>query len=154
MRSSYERRARDHRTSDEGTDLSMSPGDGGTKSILLGDDIENPGNADCLRTVAAMFDWECGFLCDPRRPAAGPSGARLLSHEELAASGAPVIAIENARGAEDLFRFRPPHGRMIVVVGNERKGITRDVMHLASRTIQRGFRACLLHALGSVSARG
>jgi tRNA G18 (ribose-2'-O)-methylase SpoU len=140
MRSSRERRVRDHRSSDEGTDLSLSPAEGGTQSILLGDDIENPGNADCLRVAAAMFDWECGFLCDPRRLAAqataGLAGARLVSREELAACGAPVIAIENAAGAEDLFRFRPPQGRLIVVVGNERKGIARNVMHLASRTIQ------------------
>jgi hypothetical protein len=156
MRSSCQRRARDHRASDEGTDLSVSPGEGAVQSILLGDDIENPGNADCLRAAAAMFGWECGFLCDPRRQeaqaAAGLSGARLLSREALAAFGAPVIAIENAAGAEDLFRFRPPRGRLIVVVGNERKGITREVIHLASRTIQIPMASARLNTVNVAAA--
>lgn len=108
--------------------------------MLIGNDIENPGNADSLRAAAEMFDWECGFIHGSHpshaQAAAGLGGARVISAAELAACGAPIIALENAVGAEDLFRFRPPEGRFVVVVGNERKGISHDVLRLADRVVQ------------------
>jgi hypothetical protein len=63
-------------------------------------------------------------------------GVRLLSRAELAELS-PIIAVENAAGADDLYGFRPPPGgRLAVVVGNERKGIARDVLDLAWRTVR------------------
>ena len=97
------------------------------KSIIIGDRIENPGNAECLRKAAAMFDWDCGFLDD------SDHGMDL---RELAMSRVPILAIENTSDAEDLFKYRPPAGRLAVIVGNERKGISRSVLRLADRVLR------------------
>src|SRR5262245_34803853 len=102
-------------------------GDLARKPIVIGDHIETSGNADCLRAAAKMFDWECGFLDDL---------GDELSIGGLVGSGIPIIAIENTAGAEDLFRYRPPAGRFAIVVGNERKGISRKVLRAADRVVQ------------------
>lgn len=95
-----------------------------TAPILIGDHIENPGNAECLQATAALFGWEFGLVTGSESPAA------------LARTGLPIIAIENAIGAEDLFRFRPPDGPVAVVVGNERKGISRSLLRRADHVVQ------------------
>ena len=140
MSANQERRERDHLAAGEGTVLSSLSEWGGARPLLIGNDIENPGNADSLRVAAEMFDWECGFLYDSHhsgaQPAAGLAGSRIISTAELAACGMPIIALENASGAEDLFRFRPPEGRFVVVAGNERKGISHDILRLADRVVQ------------------
>lgn len=74
-----------------------------------------------------MFDWECRFLDDADR-------GRDVT--QLAASGVPILAIENACGAEELFKYRPPPGPLAVVVGNERKGVSRRVLRLADRVLR------------------
>jgi tRNA G18 (ribose-2'-O)-methylase SpoU len=102
-------------------------GDLARKSIVIGDRIENPGNAVCLRAAAEMFDWECGFLDD------ADHGADV---RQLARSGVPILAIENTCDAEDLFKYRPPSGRLAIIVGNERKGISRSVLRLADRVLR------------------
>lgn len=123
-----------------GNVLSSAPAWGGTTSILVGDHIETQGNADCLQATAAMFGWEFGRLT--ARDAAhgdavvGPDGTCPVSPAALARGGVTIIALENASGAEDLFRFRAPDGPIAVVVGNERKGISRQLLRLADHVVQ------------------
>ena len=95
--------------------------------MVIGDHIETSGNADCLRAAAQLFDWECGFLDDR-----GDS----VDLRALARSGVPILAIENAGGAEDLFKYRPPRPPFAVVVGNERYGLSNKVLRLADRVLQ------------------
>jgi hypothetical protein len=102
-------------------------GDLARKSIVIGDRIENPGNADCLRTAAEMFDWDCGFLDD---------SDHTVNIRQLARSGVPILAIENTCDAEELFKHRPPPRRLAVIVGNERRGISRSVLRLADRVLR------------------
>ena len=97
------------------------------KSIVIGDHIETSGNADCLRAAAEMFAWECGFADD------SDQGIDIAM---LARSGVPIIALENAPEAEDLFKYRPPAEPFAIVVGNERKGISRRVLRVADRVVQ------------------
>jgi hypothetical protein len=85
------------------------------RPILIGDRIEVMGNLDCLRAAAEMFDWQ--FL---RNDDDHDTDLRMLSR-----SGVPIIAIENTPAARNLFHFTPPPGPWAVVVGNERKGISR-----------------------------
>lgn len=110
------------------------------RPILVGDRIENMGNADCLRAAAAMFDWHCEFIGDS------------LSSDELARSGVPIIALENTSGAEDLFKYRPPDGPFAVVVGNERKGVSRELLRLADRVIQIPIQSVQLNCLNVAAA--
>jgi hypothetical protein len=74
-----------------------------------------------------MFDWECGFVDDSDHG---------MSVRQLARSGVPILAIENTRDAEELFKYRPPPGRVAAIVGNERKGISRSVLRLADRVLR------------------
>jgi len=120
----------------------------GTTPILVGDHIENAGNADCLRAAAAMFDWPCGCIGD----SVEPDGTWRLSGDALARSGVPIIAVENAGGAEDLFKYRPPEGPYAVVVGNERKGVSRELLRLADRVIQIPIQSVQLNCLNVAAA--
>jgi tRNA G18 (ribose-2'-O)-methylase SpoU len=70
----------------------------------------------------------------------------------LARSGVPIIAIENASGAEDLFKYRPPDGPFAVVVGNERKGVSRELLRLADRVIQIPMQSVQLNCLNVAAA--
>ena len=96
-----------------------------TVPVLVGEDIETPGNADCLRAAAALFDWHCELI-----------ERSETSCDALAQSGMPIIALENTSGAEDLFRFRPPDGAFALVVGNERNGVSRRLLRVADRVVQ------------------
>lgn len=107
--------------------------------ILIGDDIENPGNAAALLTAAQMFGWEYASLTGPQGPGRPPppTGARALTREDLGAAAGVLLALENTDGAEDLHGFHPPaHGRFALIVGNERKGIRGDVLRRAHRTLR------------------
>ena len=119
-----------------------------TTPILVGDHVENTGNADCLRAAAAMFEWTCGFIGD----SVEPDHTRRLTVDSLARSGVPIIAVENAPGAEDLFKYRPPDGAMAVVVGNERKGVSRELLRLADRVIQIPIQSVQLNCLNVAAA--
>lgn len=138
-----ERRARGELARD-GMLLSERPAWGETP-ILVGDHIENAGNVDCLRAAAAMFDWSCGFIGDS-------IGDAVLCTDALVESGVPVIALENASGAEDLFKYRPPEGPFALVVGNERKGVSRELLRLADRVIQIPIQSVQLNCLNVAAA--
>jgi tRNA G18 (ribose-2'-O)-methylase SpoU len=102
-------------------------GDFARRPILIGDHIEVPGNMDCLRAAAEMFDWEFNLFDSDDHS----SDIRALSR-----SGLPIVAIENTRHAENLFQYRPPDGPLAIIVGNERKGISRQVLRLADHVVQ------------------
>lgn len=99
---------------------------------LVLDGIENPGNAEALREVAAMLGWSC-VLHDR----AGLGGALPTVTLDGLAGFSPLVAVENAPGADDVYGFRlPPGPRPALVVGNERRGISREVLDRAQRTVQ------------------
>jgi tRNA G18 (ribose-2'-O)-methylase SpoU len=93
-----------------------------------------------------MFDWSCGFIGD----SVGDGGAPSI--DTLARSGVPIIAIENTSGAEDLFKYRPRDGPCAVVVGNERKGVSRELLRLADRVVQIPMQSAQLNCLNVAAA--
>ena len=111
-------------------------------TTLLGDGIENPGNARAMQAAAAMFAGRCRFR-DRSGLAAAWSAAQpdaesldLLTSEDLAAAYTPLVALDNVPGAQPVYGFRPPRGpRPALVAGNERHGIARDVLALASHRV-------------------
>jgi hypothetical protein len=108
---------------------------------LVGDGIENPFNARVMQAAAALFGGPCCF-----RDRAGLAAAwsadlpdaeppDLLTSEDLAAQ-APLIALDNVPGAQPVYGFRPPRGpRPALMAGNERQGIARDALKLASHKV-------------------
>ncbi|MCO5169050.1 MAG: TrmH family RNA methyltransferase [Planctomycetes bacterium] len=99
---------------------------------LVLDGVENPGNVQALAEVARLFGWSC-VLHD--RAGLGDVLPRV-SADDLAAFE-PLVALENAPGADAVHGFRmPPGARPALVVGNERRGVGRDVLALARRVVQ------------------
>ncbi|MEM7349592.1 MAG: TrmH family RNA methyltransferase [Acidobacteriota bacterium] len=109
---------------------------------LVGDGIENAWNALTLQHAADMFGWNCRFrdradlLKDwqakqiPGSPSSAPwSDIRQQHH--------PIIAFDNGEGSRPLYGFRPESlDRLALVVGNERRGLARDVVHAAHHLVQ------------------
>lgn len=111
------------------------------RPVLIGDGIENPGNVEALQAVASLFAWDCAFLDGARAAGSSPAtahpGALMLSPDALTADFAPIIALENTADADDLYGFQPPPGaRLALIVGNERKGISREVLDRAYQTVR------------------
>jgi len=107
--------------------------------VLVGDGIENPGNARTLLAAAGMFRTACVFrdragLADSWR---GEPPLSLVLSAELAEHYAPLIACDNLPGAADVYGFRPAPGpRPALVVGNERRGLAHDIRTLATQAVQ------------------
>lgn len=143
MGAPHERRARGDLARD-GSDLSFDP----TRPFLVGDHIENAGNVACLRAAAAMVDWNCGFIGSPDVA----DDTWHLEPEALVGSGLPIIALENARGADNVMTYRPPAGPYAVVVGNERKGVSRELLRAADHVVQIPIHSPHLNCLNVAAA--
>src|SRR5215212_8454116 len=110
---------------------------------LVGDGIENPGNARTMIHAAGMFGGDCRFR-DRSGLAAGwheclapAEELKLLSADELRACYSPVVALDNLDGAAVIHGFPlKPGPRPAVVAGNERTGIARDIQALADCAVQ------------------
>ena len=110
---------------------------------LVGDSIENPWNARTMIDAAAMFGGACRFRDHGRLAVAWQeavgreAGFTPITHDELARDYSPIVACDNAEGAASVYGFRLPAGaRPAVVVGNERRGITRDIQCLAQCAVE------------------
>ncbi|MEU7875610.1 TrmH family RNA methyltransferase [Dactylosporangium sp. NPDC049140] len=99
---------------------------------LVGDGVENPANAEALLEAAAMFDVACRFR-DTRGLAGHLPALSTVDTEALLA--APVVAVDNAPGAESVYRTSGIHSGASIVVGNERRGIRPDLLRAAARTV-------------------
>ena len=108
---------------------------------LVGDGIENPFNARVMQAAAALFGGPCRFRDRADLAAAWSTehpdaeALDLLTTEDLAAC-APLIALDNVPGAQPVYGFRLPRGpRPALLAGNERQGIARDALKLASHHV-------------------
>src|SRR5260370_42245548 len=82
------------------------------RPILIGNEIENPGNVAGLRAAAGLFDWEGGLLDDNGRASVPPAimgGVRVLSRAERGALS-PMVAVENAARAGEVYGLRHAEG--------------------------------------------
>ena len=128
---------------------------------LIGDGIENPWNARALLDVAAMFSGSCLFRDRARLAtswedlSAGHSRLSLITPDQVASGFDPVIALDNLEDARDIYGFRLPEGRApAVVVGNERRGIARDMQAVASHSVQIPMQSIQLNTLNVAAAAG
>jgi tRNA G18 (ribose-2'-O)-methylase SpoU len=109
---------------------------------LVGDGIENPGNTSAMLDVAAMFAGSCLFRDRRSSPKGSPSPPPsdapppMLSPDGLAGFR-PLLALDNVPGAASVYGFRPPAGPApALIAGNERRGISREVMARAHHAVQ------------------
>jgi SpoU rRNA Methylase family len=102
--------------------------------LLIGDGVENAWNAQAMAHAAAVFDWRCAFrdrnglAADWREKDLGPPPSSL-SLDEIRGLCDPIVAFDNAEGAVPLYGFAPgPAERLGLAVGNERRGLARDLV--------------------------
>lgn len=87
--------------------------------ILAGDGVEAPANVAALRDAAAL----CGARWAPLDDA-------------LLAAADPLLVLENAPDATPLHGLRLPPGPCpVLVVGHERRGVSRELLRRADRVI-------------------
>jgi tRNA G18 (ribose-2'-O)-methylase SpoU len=107
---------------------------------LVGDGIENPGNAQAMMDAAGMFAAQCLFRDKHGLAGSWEDPARLphfITLDVLAKDYSPLVAFDNVPGAADMYGFRlSPGPAPAVVVGNERRGIGRDVLAIARHKVQ------------------
>ncbi|MFQ5566828.1 MAG: TrmH family RNA methyltransferase [Paracoccaceae bacterium] len=127
---------------------------------LVGDGIENPWNARVMIHAAEMFGWECAFR-DRKRLLEAWSAASFrgdpprVTRDEIATFHSPVVAFDNAKGAADVYGFRPATGdRLGVVVGNERRGIAKDMLAIADHVVQVPMVSRRINTLNVAAASG
>lgn len=126
---------------------------------LIGDGIENPWNARTLIAAADMFGGRCRFrdragLADSWRetvPAGGPLD--LLTAGDLARDHAPIVACDTLPGAAEVYGARLGVGdRPAVIVGNERRGLARDMQTLATQAVRIPLASPTLNSLNVAAA--
>ena len=112
---------------------------GSHQGSLVADGVENPRNARALMDAASMFAIPALFrdtsgLLERWDEHLGGSRLVTIDSKALLQEQTPIVAIENARGSESLFSVTVK-GSHSMVVGNERRGIGRDVLRVATRTL-------------------
>jgi hypothetical protein len=92
--------------------------------IVVGDGLETPANVAALRDAATLCGVGWALIDD--------AGQR----EALAAGPGPLLVLENAPGATPLHGLRlPPGPAPVLVVGNERRGVSRELLRAADKVI-------------------
>jgi tRNA G18 (ribose-2'-O)-methylase SpoU len=110
---------------------------------VVGDDIENSANIKTLLIAAAMFGAE--YVARAHAHLARPEIANVLAAEKIRVASPEmirdefhmVLALENAAGAEDIYSSRSIDGdSSVLVVGNERRGVSREMLTRSDSIIQ------------------
>ena len=110
-------------------------------ATLVGDGIENPGNALTMLHAAEMYRARCLFhdtqglaQSVELRDLAGKS-FQTTNAEGIQSARSCVLAFDNLPHAEQVYEFRP--GRDFVVsVGNERRGLSHDFRQIATHAVE------------------
>jgi hypothetical protein len=112
-----------------------------TAITLVGDSIENSGNALTMIHAAKMFDVGCCFrdtkgLRDSPILLDGVDGHfPAVTEHEVLLMHRRIIAFDNLKGARDVYGFRPGTN-FAIVVGNERRGLTHTIRKLATDAVE------------------
>ena len=105
------------------------------KVSLLGDGIENPLNAVVMIHAAEMFGGDCVFLDTHHLAQSWSEESTLLSavsKQRVLQEHDLLLALDNHPGAKSLYGYRvPERSRVILVAGNERRGISKNMLDSA-----------------------
>ncbi|MFQ5912329.1 MAG: TrmH family RNA methyltransferase [Nitrospinota bacterium] len=113
----------------------------GAGAILVGDGIENPGNALAMLHAAQMYGVGCSFrdtkgLRESETLRVALNGRFPATTEnEIQASHSRIIAFDNLPGAADVYGFDPGKD-LAVLVGNERRGLSHRFRDLSTDAVQ------------------
>ena len=103
------------------------------EATLVGDGVENPGNARVMVHAAEMFGAACRFR-DTKGLAESPdeiANFATISGSELQTLHSRIIAFDNIPDAVEVYGFRA--GRdFALLVGNERRGLSHEFVKAAA----------------------
>jgi tRNA(Leu) C34 or U34 (ribose-2'-O)-methylase TrmL len=111
------------------------------KIDLICDGIENPLNAMALISATEMFGSTCFFhdrknLRQAFSKIADPALLRVAFSEHVAGNYSPILALDNVAYSADLFAFKlAPTNKPALIVGNERFGISHDMVSTAEHVL-------------------
>lgn len=109
-------------------------------ATLVGDGIENPGNALTMIHAAEMYNAKCHFhdtasLGDTKEILENPNCFSVTDGSDLAGSQSRIIAFDNQPGAREVYGFSGGRNPAIIV-GNERRGLSRKFKNLATDAVE------------------
>ena len=110
-------------------------------AALVGDGIENPGNALAMLHAAEMYGVKCQFNDTKGLRESEVLQTNLDAHFpattglEVKTSHPRIIAFDNLRGAKEVYGFFAGNNPA-VVVGNERRGLSHEFRLLATDAVQ------------------
>ena len=126
---------------------------------LVGDGIENPGNALAMVHAAEMYGAECLFR-DTKGLAESESLLQALGErfpctagEEIRVAHSRIIAFDNLPGAAEVYSFNPGTCPAILV-GNERRGLSHGFRELATDVVQVPMVSRRINCLNVAARRG
>ena len=107
---------------------------------LIPDGIENPKNARALLDAASMFGCPVAFrdtlgLVERWDETEGGGPLPTASTQEILSTERNLVALENGPGSASLFGATPLRDGGSIVVGNERRGVGRDLLAGADRVL-------------------
>ncbi|MDF1665600.1 MAG: TrmH family RNA methyltransferase, partial [Planctomycetota bacterium] len=114
--------------------------------LLIGDCIENPWNRAALNDLAELFQWQAAF-CSPAqfeqendaktRPFVADDELNHYDFEDIQAAVETLFCFDTGNQAQSIYGMKQTKlSDVALVVGNERKGIRRDVLDAATKLIQ------------------
>jgi len=116
---------------------------------LVGEGIENPANARTMLHAAEMFAADCTSI----EPADAAEPFPRISMEDLRDTFRPRIAFDNSPGATEVYGFPPPAGpRPAILVGIERRGLTRAIRKIADRAVELPMASRTINCLNVAAA--
>lgn len=109
-------------------------------ATLVGDGIENPGNALTMIHAAEMYNSKCYFhdtasLADTKEFLEEPNCFSVMDRNDFIGSASRIIAFDNQPGARDVYGFSGGRNPTILV-GNERRGLSRTFKNLATDAVE------------------
>ncbi len=126
---------------------------------VVGDDVENPANIQTLLVAAEMFGSGCvvrhhAHLARPEiADVVDAERIQVVSSDTIRTAYHPMIALENADDASEIYGSRSPAScPAALIVGNERRGVSRELLTLCDSLVQIPMFSGELNSLNVASA--
>jgi tRNA G18 (ribose-2'-O)-methylase SpoU len=110
---------------------------------VVADDVENPSNVKTLLDTAEMFGADLVLREHAHLKRSGYGEAlearqrRVVAPSELRDAFRPILALDNVPNAAPVYGYRLQAGpEPALVVGNERRGVSRELLELSDGFIQ------------------
>ena len=101
------------------------------ETALVALDIEGDWNWPLLQNAAAMSSATLIHAVSDQPDGSSDPSASAFPIGQIIEQYDHIIACETTRGSSNIYRFPSPRGRIAVIVGNEERGIPRNILKKA-----------------------